>query len=92
MKLKKFKILGPAATVFGAVNTGAWRLEYPEVDTAVCVKCGVCSTYCPVDAITVDKSKKECIAFAWDYCKGCGICANECPKGCIRMIPVGGER
>ena len=53
MKLERFRAEGPIATVFGAVNTGSWRQEYPMVDYVACIKCGTCQRYCPVDAITI---------------------------------------
>lgn len=30
------KILGPCAVVFGAADTGSWRIERPEVDAERC--------------------------------------------------------
>ncbi|WP_338148988.1 4Fe-4S binding protein [Dysosmobacter acutus] len=86
----KRRILGPCATVFTAANTGSWRLERPDVDTDKCVHCGICSQYCPVDCIRVNKAEAK-IEFDWNYCKGCGICANECPKHAIRLIEERGN-
>ena len=80
MKLEKFRAEGPIAAIFGAVNTGSWRQEYPAVDYEACITCGTCQRYCPVDAITIRKDQEDCVVFAWDFCKGCGICANECPR------------
>ena len=39
---KKFNVLGPVATDFGASTTGNWRLERPQVDFASCIKCRTC--------------------------------------------------
>ncbi|MDR2908546.1 MAG: 4Fe-4S binding protein [Oscillospiraceae bacterium] len=89
--LRPFNALGPVATIFGAVNTGAWRYERPVVDAARCLRCGVCGRYCPVDAITVQKSGDPCVDIMWEFCKGCGICANECPQKCIIMEEEGNE-
>jgi len=91
-KQKRRRILGPCASIFVSMKTGTWRLERPEVDFKTCSKCGTCATYCPVDAVTIDKESEECVKIMWDYCKGCGICANECPKKCIKMVDErGGE-
>lgn len=84
-QLKKFKVLGPVATVYGSSNTGSWRIERPEVDFEKCVKCSTSEKFCPAGVITVDK-EAEIPVFDWKYCKGCGICANECPKDAICMI------
>jgi pyruvate ferredoxin oxidoreductase delta subunit len=80
-------LLGPVATKFATVHTGSWRTERPEVDFSQCVKCGVCSQYCPTGVIEIRKDEEQCLFIDWYTCKGCGICANVCPKGCISMIP-----
>ncbi len=87
-ELKKVELYGPISNVFTATNTGTWRLERPQADSGKCVKCGLCTKFCPVDAITVDKETG--LSFMWDYCKGCGICANECRAKAITMVPEGG--
>lgn len=86
------KVLGPCSHILVAANTGSWRLERPDVDPELCIRCGTCAMYCPTACITVSKDKSEFpLTFDWNYCKGCGICGNECPKKAIRMIPEGGE-
>jgi pyruvate ferredoxin oxidoreductase delta subunit len=89
---KKFRVLGPVASVFQSTKTGSWRLEKPEVEFKQCIKCGTCERYCPANVITIHKDKEECVEFMWDYCKGCGICANVCPTKCISMIEERGEK
>ena len=89
--LRIFNVLGPCANIFASADTGSWRLERPEVDYAVCIKCGICKRFCPADVIIINKDIKECVTFNWNYCKGCGICANECPKKCITMVDERGE-
>ncbi len=85
-ELRRFNVVGPCANVLVSGNTGSWRLERPQVDFEKCVKCGICSTYCPANVITIHKEEKECVQIDWRFCKGCGICANECPKGSITMV------
>ena len=83
---KKFRVLGPVASVFDSANTGSWRIERPKVDFASCIQCRICERHCPANVITVHKDKEECVEIMWDYCKGCGICANVCPKKCINIV------
>lgn len=42
-----------------------------------CIACGVCSSECPVDAITAG----EPYVINADACIDCGNCANVCPMG-----------
>lgn len=79
-------LLGPVAIAFNSTNTGSWRILRPEYNHWECFKCGTCQWYCPVDAITVNKSEERYIEFDLDYCKGCGICARVCRRQCIRMV------
>ncbi|MGI6214668.1 MAG: 4Fe-4S binding protein [Christensenellales bacterium] len=83
---KKFNVLGPVATDFGAATTGNWRLERPQVDFASCIKCRTCEKYCPTNVIEIKKDQEECVVIDFDYCKGCGICTNVCPQKCIVLV------
>jgi len=49
----------------------------------LCIKCGICQTVCPDDAVFV---KDDQYAINYDYCKGCGICAHECTADAIEMV------
>mgnify|MGYP004519674279 CR=1 FL=1 len=82
----KRRFLGPCSLIFTAANTGTWRAVRPDVDAAVCIRCGTCKRVCPVDCVTIHKEGEKPVEFDWRYCKGCGICANECPKQCIALI------
>lgn len=83
---KKRRILGPCSLVFGAANTGSWRLERPVVDAESCVRCGTCARSCPANIITIHKEGPNPVEIDWRYCKGCGICVNECPKKCMKLV------
>ena len=70
------------------LDTASWRVFRPVLDKEKCVECGMCMTYCPVNAIIwISDGMYE---ITYDYCKGCGVCANECKKHAIAMIPEGG--
>lgn len=58
------------------LDTAAWRTERPVIDKQLCINCGLCMVYCPVNSI---------------YCEGCGICSVECPKKAVSMVPEGGK-
>lgn len=44
-----------------------------------CIACGVCASWCPVDAITV----RDTAAIDDDICIGCGECIAVCPERCV---------
>jgi pyruvate ferredoxin oxidoreductase gamma subunit len=88
-KLPKWNelLVGCAVTDVGntkAFCTGNWKSEHPEWNDAVCIKCGICSLYCPEFCIRQQGDGY----FRADpfYCKGCGICAQECWTKAIKMV------
>ena len=58
-----------------------------EVNTDLCVGCGICATLCPYSAIKVERGprgmKAEVIKVA---CKGCGACGAGCPEKAMTML------
>lgn len=63
-------------------KTGSWRAFRPVVDQSKCIKCELCSVYCPDNSIHNEGGKR---AVNLDYCKGCGICSKVCPVKAITM-------
>lgn len=72
------------------LDTASWRVFRPVMDKTKCVECGICMTYCPVNAII--GTRDNVYEITYDYCKGCGICASECPRHAVDMMPEGGNR
>jgi pyruvate ferredoxin oxidoreductase gamma subunit len=60
-----------------ARQTGAWRVERPEIDYQRCTRCGLCFVRCPDGAISLDDEGYPVIDY--DHCKGCMICWQQCP-------------
>ncbi len=78
--------LGTAVTDPGSARynrTGDWRSSRPIWDFDKCVKCGVCSIFCPEGCITMQADGLPLADM--EYCKGCSICMVECWTGCIEM-------
>lgn len=69
------------------LDTASWRTERPVIDKELCINCGMCMGYCPVNS--VKWTEEQGFHITYDYCKGCGICAVECPKKAISMIKEG---
>ena len=65
------------------LDTSSWRTHKPVMDKSICINCGICMGYCPVNSIKYSEEEGDYICY--DYCKGCGICAVECPKKAISM-------
>ncbi|OIP26787.1 MAG: hypothetical protein AUK39_03990 [Dehalococcoidia bacterium CG2_30_46_19] len=65
-------------------RTGDWRAQRPIFNHDRCIKCGICSLFCPEDCISQNGDGY----FEADlyYCKGCGICARECWTQAITMV------
>ncbi|MEL7564089.1 MAG: 4Fe-4S binding protein [Dehalobacterium sp.] len=68
------------------LDTGSWRNFRPVMDKKKCHDCGICFTFCPVNAISRADGRFE---INLTYCKGCAICARECPRDAINMITEG---
>lgn len=66
------------------LDTSSWRTHKPVMDKSICINCGICMGYCPVNSIKYSEEEGYYI-LCYDYCKGCGICAVECPKKAISM-------
>ena len=65
-------------------KTGDWRSQRPTYDFNKCIKCGICSIFCPEGCVELnEEGYLEANLF---YCKGCGICARECWTQAITMV------
>jgi pyruvate ferredoxin oxidoreductase delta subunit len=64
--------------------TGDWKSQHPEWDDSRCIKCGICSLFCPDECIS--QQKDGYFRSNLFYCKGCGICAQECWTQAIHMV------
>lgn len=81
-----------APTIHGAltstqVATGLWRTLRPVIDLDICLRCGLCSSYCPEGAISRDAQDTPVIDYV--HCKGCLVCVAECPAHAIHPQPEG---
>lgn len=67
------------------MKTGLWRTLRPEIDLDSCISCGLCCTYCPDGAISLDDEGRPTIDY--EHCKGCLICLAQCPAQAISARP-----
>ncbi len=66
-------------------KTGSWRTFRPVTVEGKCTGCGICTWYCPEQAIKiVNTGGKKHTVIDYDYCKGCLICVNECPNNAMK--------
>lgn len=56
----------------------------PEMDLAVCTRCGRCAEVCQSSAIAV--IRRSVVTFP-ELCSGCGACSFACPAGAITEVP-----
>ncbi|MCX6002599.1 MAG: 4Fe-4S binding protein [Chloroflexi bacterium] len=64
--------------------TGNWKSQHPVWNDTRCIKCGICSLYCP--EFCISQQKDGYFRANEFYCKGCGICAQECWTQAINMV------
>lgn len=88
MECKSNYIVPIGADGIHILNTGDWRTQRPVLGQELCIGCGTCLLYCPVNSI---HKTDGIFTISYDYCKGCGICAHECPKQAIAMQPEEGK-
>lgn len=55
-------------------------LDYPSINSEVCVGCGACVRTCPADAIHLENGKA---VISIEKCKKCRACVKACPVGAI---------
>lgn len=53
-----------------------------DVNTDLCIGCGLCEELCPYGAHKIQNGKSTTIAA---LCRGCGVCAADCPRHAITM-------
>ncbi|NTW71861.1 MAG: NADH-quinone oxidoreductase subunit NuoB [Eubacteriaceae bacterium] len=56
----------------------------PQIDKALCTKCGECVRRCPTNAIVMTHAKDD-IGINYDECITCTLCEEVCPAGAIKM-------
>ena len=85
------------ACPFGAIRIGENRL--PEVDTALCLGCGLCANQCPQKVLAIIPIDQQVFVrcnnrdkgrVARDECAvsciSCGLCVRACPEEAIQII------
>jgi len=50
----------------------------------VCIQCGACASFCPTDALDIDRESME-VSFYNDKCVVCGMCLDCCPTRAIEL-------
>jgi Pyruvate/2-oxoacid:ferredoxin oxidoreductase delta subunit len=54
------------------------------IDEAVCIDCGACRRYCPVDCIPYRRMQHQ---VDLERCIGCTICYAVCPADAVLTVP-----
>ncbi len=61
-------------------------------DEELCTHCGLCTTICPTDALSLDRATMK-VNFDKERCVGCELCVPLCPFKAINMnIPSPNHR
>lgn len=67
----------------------------PQFDYALCIKCGQCAQWCPMNYITMtlydpENPERPYPEKTGRICIGCGQCTKECKQKAITMVRLGG--
>jgi len=83
---------GRAATVLSKSSIKVSPLV-SQVDSEVCIGCGLCEEVCSFGAITLEEVEgKKYAQNIPASCKGCGLCAASCPQKAIDMLHFRNEQ
>jgi|LGVE01.1.fsa_nt_gb MinD superfamily P-loop ATPase/flavin reductase (DIM6/NTAB) family NADH-FMN oxidoreductase RutF len=66
------------------IRTDFFGMDNAEIDTNICIKCGLCQKNCRFDAISFKNDLYQVDPFA---CEGCGVCEEFCPVGAATLKP-----
>lgn len=58
---------------------------YPQIDDALCVKCGKCVTICDESEHSALSLINGHVMVNHEACVGCSLCSHICPKSAIKM-------
>ena len=53
-------------------------------DEALCIQCGACASFCPTEALFMDRESME-VSFDNSKCVVCGMCLECCPTRAITL-------
>ncbi len=67
------------------------KKKLPEFTLARCKQCGICSHFCPTEAIGVHADGNPFLAWP-EACTSCGLCEDMCPDWAVCLsLPSLGE-
>jgi 2-oxoglutarate ferredoxin oxidoreductase subunit delta len=67
------------------------KKKLPAFTLERCKKCGICSHFCPAEAIVVGDKATPFLARP-EVCTSCGLCEDMCPDWAVCMgVPTPGE-
>lgn len=72
----------------GAAMSKTAPKTVPEFSLDRCKRCGICSHFCPAEAIAADKEGRPRLADA-EACTSCRLCEQLCPDFAIEMVSKG---
>ncbi len=61
------------------------RQSYPQIDEALCVKCGKCIMICNESENSALSIFDDKVVVDKNSCLGCSLCSHVCPKAAIKM-------
>jgi 2-oxoglutarate ferredoxin oxidoreductase subunit delta len=64
--------------------------QVPVFSSTRCKRCGICSHFCPTEAIGVDGDGMPYLADS-GVCTSCGLCSDMCPDWAVFLTEVGQE-
>ncbi len=64
--------------------------QLPIFSRARCKRCGICSHFCPVEAIAVEADGMPYLADP-DACTSCALCSDMCPDWAIYLAEAGAD-